>query len=45
MKKYDSKKDTEKHIKRVEKYLKACRLELVRRGVWKNTVDFLIEEV
>ena len=30
-KKYDSKKDTRKHIKRVGKYLKACRLELIER--------------
>lgn len=30
---YDSKKDTRKHIKRVEKYLKACRVELIKRGM------------
>lgn len=33
MKKYDSKKDTCKHIRRVEKYLKICRIELVKRGM------------
>jgi hypothetical protein len=33
MKKYDSKKDTRKHIKRVEKYLKLCRIELIKRGM------------
>lgn len=33
MKKYDSKKDTRKHIRRVEKYLKHCRLELIKRGM------------
>lgn len=32
-KKYDSKKDTRKHIRTVEKYLKLCRLELIKRGM------------
>ena len=32
-KSFDSKKETQKHIKRVGKYLKACRVELVKRGM------------
>lgn len=33
MKRYDSKNDTRKHVKRVEKYLRLCRIELVKRGM------------
>ena len=32
MKNYDSKKDTEKHIKRVGFYLKKCRVEIIKRA-------------
>lgn len=36
MRKYDSKKDTRKHIRRVGKYLKVCRVELVKREMWHD---------
>lgn len=32
MKKYDSKKDTRKHIKRVAHYLAICKKELARKA-------------
>ena len=45
MKKYDSKKDTRKHIRRVEKYLKLCRLELVKRGIYSDTIQETLEQL
>lgn len=36
MRKYDSKKDTRKHIRRVGKFLKICRVELVKREMWHD---------